>query len=61
MYAVVHYHNSRKEQDFEIKMVTDDINYAKKLAFHHAEEDLVNLDNNSNSIMFRITTNIIDL
>ena len=29
MYAVVKYNNYRKEQDFKVILISDDINYAK--------------------------------
>ena len=34
MYAVVEYNNYRKEQYFEIKSTTNDLDYAKKIVFH---------------------------
>ena len=58
MYAVVEYNNCRKEQDFEIKMVTYDLDYAKKVAFQNAKKDLSHLLPKLNtSSMFKITTN----
>ena len=38
MYAVVEYNNYRKEQNFEIKLTTDDLDYAKKLVFNNAKK-----------------------
>lgn len=40
MYAVVEYNDYRKEQRFEVISVTDDIEYAKKLAFQNAKKAL---------------------
>ena len=40
MYAVIEYNNYPKEQDFEIKLVTNDLDYAKKLAFNNAKNDI---------------------
>ena len=40
MYAVIKYHNYRKEQNFEILLISNDINYAKKTAFHQAKKML---------------------
>jgi hypothetical protein len=58
MYAVVEYNNRRKEQDFEIKMVTYDLDYAKKVAFQNVKKDLSHLlPKLENSSIFKITTN----
>ena len=51
MYAVIEYNNYRKEQDFEIKLVTNDLDYAKKLAFNNAKKDI-------KKSSYKITTNI---
>jgi len=51
MYLIVEYNNCRKEQDFEIKMVTNNLDYAKKLAFNNAK---MTIEDSS----FKITTNI---
>ena len=40
MYAVVRYNNYRKEQEFKIILISDDINYSKKIAFHNAKKML---------------------
>lgn len=50
MYLIVEY-NCHKEQDFEIKMVTNDFDYAKKLAFNNAKMSI-------RDASFKITTNI---
>jgi len=51
MYAVIEYNNYRKEQNFEIKLVTNDLDYAKKIAFNNAKNDIKNSSH-------KITTNI---
>lgn len=40
MYAVVEYNDYRKEQSFEVILTTDDVEYAKKLAFQNAKKAL---------------------
>lgn len=55
MYAVVKYNNYRKEQTFEIKLVTDDVDYAKKLAFNNAKKDILR---HSDSSSYRLSTDI---
>lgn len=51
MYLIVEYNNYRKEQDFEIKMVTNDLDYAKKIAFNNAKMSIPDSS-------FKISTNI---
>jgi hypothetical protein len=53
MYAVIEYNDCRKEQYFEIKRVTDDLDYAKKLAFNNAKEYIKN-----DYLNYRITTDV---
>ena len=40
MYAFIKYNNYRKNQNFEIITVTDDLEYARKLAFNNAKNDI---------------------
>jgi len=54
MYAVIEYYNYHKSQNFSIKLTTDDVEYAKKIAFNYAKE---NMPTNTTSI-FKITTKI---
>lgn len=53
MYAVVEYNNYRKEQYFEVKYVTNDLEYAKKMAFNNAKNDIP-----KDESTYRLTTNI---
>ena len=53
MYAVVEYNNYRKEQDFEIKLTTHDLEYAKKVVFHNAKKSIPKDDR-----LYKITSNI---
>jgi hypothetical protein len=61
MYSVVEYNNYRKEQTFEIKIITDNLDYAKKYAFNRAKTFL-NTENETmdecDKITNKITTNI---
>ena len=56
MYTVVEYNNYRKNQNFEIKLVTDDLEYAKKLAFNNAKKKMLGYNNSSYS--YRLSTDI---
>jgi len=40
MYAVIEYNNYRKEQQFEVITITDDIEYARRLSFQNAKKNL---------------------
>ncbi len=55
MYAVIKYNDYSKEQFFEVIMTTHDLNYAKKVAFHSAKEDL---PKDTNEYNYKITTEI---
>ena len=55
MYAVVEYNDYRKEQSFEVIATTDDIEYAKKVAFQNAKKNLPKDRINS---IYKITTKI---
>ena len=63
MFAVVNYNDYRKEVDFKIHMVTNDIEEAKKIAFQHSVKLLqeVRKDNKDadkdNQCEYKITTN----
>ena len=41
MFALVEYNDYRKEQSFEVIMTTDDVEYAKKIAFLTYEKNYV--------------------
>lgn len=53
MYAVVEYNDYRKEQHFNVKMVTGDLELAKKVAFNNAKKGIPVKDKDS----YRITSN----
>jgi hypothetical protein len=57
MYAVVEYNNYRRKQQFEVITTTDDIEYAKRLAFQNAKK---NLPTEKSYETYKITTNIED-
>ena len=63
MFAVVNYNDYRKEVDFKIHMVTNDIEEAKKIAFQHSVKLLqeVRKDDKDadkdNQCEYKITTN----
>ena len=40
MYAVVEYNNYRKEQFFKVILTTEDVEYAKRVAFHYAKKEI---------------------
>lgn len=58
MYAVVEYDDYRKEQSFEVIMTTDDVDYAKKVAFQHAMNQMTNVSRYANDYIYRITTRV---
>ena len=60
MYAVVEYNDYRKEQSFEVITSTDDVDYAKKVAFNHAAIDMKKKSIYGNDYNFRITTRVED-
>ena len=43
MYAVIEYNDYRKEQNFEIIITTNDVDYAKKVAFHNAKKRYIKI------------------
>ena len=57
MYAVVEYNDYRKEQSFEVITTTDDVDYAKKVAFQYAMNDMKKVSRYTNDI-YRITTKV---
>ena len=58
MYAVVEYNDFRKEQSFEVITTTDDVDYAKKVAFQYAMNDIKKISSYTNDSLYRITTNV---
>jgi hypothetical protein len=54
MFAVVEYNNYRKEQNFKVITFTEDVEYAKKIAFNNAKKDI---PKDSDSI-YKITNDI---
>jgi hypothetical protein len=58
MYAVVEYDDYRKEQSFEVMMPTDDVDYAKKVAFQFAMNQITNVSRYANDYIYRITTRV---
>ena len=61
MFAVVNYNDYRKEVDFKIHMVTNDIEEAKKIAFQHSVKLLQEVrkddTDKDNQCEYKITTN----
>jgi len=57
MYAIVEYNDYRKEQNFEVITTTDDVEYAKKVAFHYAKKKMSGNETNKDSIC-KISTQI---
>ena len=55
MYAVVEYNDYRKEQSFEVIATTEDVEYAKKVAFQNAKK---NLPKDRFDSIYKITTKI---
>lgn len=58
MYAVIEYDDYRKEQSFEVIKTTDDIDYAKKVAFQYATNQIKNTSRYANDFIYRITTRV---
>ena len=56
MYAVVEYNDFRKEQSFEVITTTDDVDYAKKVAFQYDMNDIKKVFIYTNDYLYRITT-----
>ena len=57
MYAVVDFTDYRKDNRFEVVEFTEDVEYAKKIAFQIAKQELSRMRNTENSV-FKITTKI---
>ena len=59
MYAVVYYNDYRKEVDFKIHMVTNDLKEAMNAGFHYATEKLKQIQGvcKNDNCEFKITTN----
>lgn len=55
MYTVVKYNNYRKNQFFDIKLVTDDLEYAKKVAYNNAKKEILRYGDCSS---YRLSTDI---
>ena len=55
MYAVVKYNDYHEEQNFEVIMTTNDMEYAKKLAFQYTKNIISEYNDNS---MYKIITKI---
>jgi len=55
MYAAVYFTDYRKENRFEVLDTTEDLEYAKKLAFQFAKKELSRMRNTEKSV-FKITT-----
>ena len=53
MYGVIEYSDCRKEQGFEIILTTDDVEYAKKVAFQNVKK---NLHKDTDDSIYKITT-----
>jgi hypothetical protein len=58
MYAIVEYNDYRKEQSFEVITTTDDVEYAKKVAFNKAMNVIKKLSVCSDDSIYRITTEV---
>ncbi len=56
MYAVIEYNDYRKEQNFEIIITTNDVDYAKKVAFHYAKKDISKYEDDDS--ICKITTKL---
>ena len=55
MYAVVKYNDYRKELSFEVIIVSDDVEYAKKVAFQNVKKKL---PKDTSDSIYKITTKI---
>lgn len=56
MYAIVRYNDYRKEQFFEIIKTTEDLEYAKKLAFQQAKKNLTTMQKYDTKTIYKLTT-----
>ena len=59
MYAVVYFTDYRKDNRFEVVGVTDDVEYAKKVAFQIAKKEL-SRQRNTEKTFYKITSKIED-
>jgi len=57
MYAVVYFTDYRKDNRFEVVEFTNDVEYAKKMAFHLAKKEL-SRQRNTENYFYKITTKI---
>jgi len=55
-YCVVEYNDCYREQSFEVIMTTDDLEYAKKVAFLKAKIDMTKYNYNYSDETYKITT-----
>ena len=55
MYAIVDFTDIRNEQSFNVVETTQDVEYAKKLAFHLAKKEL-SKEKNTEKYFYKITT-----
>jgi hypothetical protein len=53
MYALVEYDDYRKEQSFEVITTTNDVEYAKKIAFYYTKKNIPTYNDDS---IYKITT-----
>ncbi len=60
MYAVVKYNDYHKEQSFEVITITTDVEYAKKVAFQYAVNQIKKISRYANDSIYRITTRVIN-
>ena len=58
MYAVVQYSDYRKEQNFEVIATTDDVDYAKKVAFQYAKNSIPQISSNEDNSFYKINTRV---
>lgn len=58
MYAVVQYSDYRKEQNFEVITTTDDVDYAKKVAFQYAKNSIPQISSNEDNSFYKINTRV---
>ncbi len=58
MYAVVQYNDYRKEQNFEVITTTDDVDYAKKVAFQYAKNSIPQISSNEDNSFYKINTRV---
>ena len=58
MYAIVGYDDYRKEQSFEVIRTTDDVEYAKKVAFNKAINVIKKISVCKDDSIYKITTQV---